>query len=68
MGRTTIVLDDDLLNEARAALGTTGIRETVEASLREAIRRRRLTELREALGTIDLDMTLDELLRLRREE
>ena len=64
--RRTVVIDDELLDEAQEALGTKGIRETVETSLREAIRRQRLEELRQSLGTFDLDLTLEELLRLRR--
>lgn len=35
--RTTIELDQSLLDEAREVLGTTGIRETVERAMREAI-------------------------------
>jgi len=63
--RRTVVIDDELLDEAQKALGTSGIRETVEAGLREAIRRRRLNELRQALGTIDLDLSLEDLWRMR---
>lgn len=35
--RTTIEIDAALLDEAREVLGTTGIRETVEAAMRRAI-------------------------------
>ena len=63
--RRTVVIDDKLLEEARRALGTRGIRETVEAGLREAIRRRRLEELRRSLGRVELDLTPEELARLR---
>ena len=35
--RTTIELDQALLDEAREVLGTSGIRETVERAMREAI-------------------------------
>jgi Arc/MetJ family transcription regulator len=35
--RTTIELDQALLDEAREVLGTTGIRETVERAMRQAI-------------------------------
>ena len=66
--RRTVVIDDDLLEEAQEALGTKGVRETLEKGLKEAIRRKRLEELRKSLGTYDLDLTLDELLRLRRAE
>ncbi|MBI2872581.1 MAG: type II toxin-antitoxin system VapB family antitoxin [Chloroflexi bacterium] len=65
--RRTVVLDDRLLEEARQVLGTTGIRETIEAGLREAVRRRRLEELRRSLGKVDLDLTPEELARLRDE-
>lgn len=65
--RTTLLIDNDLSEQAGKALGTSGIRETVEASLREAARRQTIKEFREALGTIKLDMTLEELLGLRRE-
>ncbi len=65
--RRTVVIDDKLLNEARATFGTRTIRETLEVGLREAIRRRRLEELRRSLGTIELNLTSDELERLRDE-
>ena len=63
--RRTVVIDDKLLEEARRVLGTKGIRETVEAGLREAVRRRRLEELRRSLGHVEMDLTPEELGRLR---
>jgi Arc/MetJ family transcription regulator len=63
--RRTVVVDDKLLEEAREALGTKGIRETIEAGLREAVRRRRVEELRRSLGHVELDLTPEELARLR---
>ena len=65
--RRTVVIDDNLLEEARQVLGTTGIRDTVEAGLREAIRRYRLEELRRSLGKIELDLTPEQLVGLRDE-
>ena len=65
--RRTVVIDDNLLEEARQALGTASIRDTVEAGLREAVRRHRLGKLRRSLGKLDLDLTLEELARLRDE-
>lgn len=44
--RTTIDIDDELLTGAQAALGTRGLKDTVDAAFREAIRR----ALREKLG------------------
>ncbi|MBI2323329.1 MAG: type II toxin-antitoxin system VapB family antitoxin [Chloroflexi bacterium] len=66
--RRTVHVDDELLEEARRVLGTDSIRATIEASLREAIRRRHLEELRRSLGTMDLDITSEELVRLRDED
>ena len=63
--RRTVVVDDKLLEEARQVLGTRTIRETIETSLREAVRRRRLEELRRSLGRVELDLTHEELARLR---
>ena len=37
--RTTIDIDDDLLARAQAALGTKGLKDTVDAALWEAVRR-----------------------------
>jgi Arc/MetJ family transcription regulator len=65
--RRTVVVDDKLLQEARQFLGTKGIRETIEAGLRDVIRRRRLEELRRSLGKVDLDLTPEQLTRLRDE-
>lgn len=66
--RRTVVIDDGLLEEARRLLGTESIRATIEAGLREAIRRRRLEELRRSLGQVDLDLTAEELAKLRDEK
>ena len=63
--RRTVVIDDKLLEEARRVLGTKGVRDTVEAGLRETVRRSRLEELRRSLGNMDLDLTPEELARLR---
>ena len=66
--RRTVVIDDDLLREARQILGTSGVRETVEAGLREAVRRHRIEQLRRSLGKMEFDLTGEELMRLRNEE
>lgn len=44
MMRTTVNLDDQLLVEAREALGTTGVTDTVNAALAETARRARLAD------------------------
>lgn len=42
MSRTTVTLDDDLLQDARRLLGTSGISDTVNAALSVAVRQARL--------------------------
>jgi len=63
--RRTVVIEDALLDDAQRLLGTRGIRDTVEKALREVIRRYRLKELRNSLGTVELGLTPEELTRLR---
>jgi Arc/MetJ family transcription regulator len=64
--RTSIVVDDELLEEAQRALGTRGLKETVYAALHEAIRTRKRKQLLARLrdpGGFD-----DEALRQARDE
>jgi Arc/MetJ family transcription regulator len=42
MSRTTVTLDDDLLQDARRLLGTSGISDTVNAALAVVVRQARL--------------------------
>ena len=54
--RTTIEIDDDLLADAQEALGTTGLKRTVDAALKEAVRtalRRRLAARLESGEGVD---------------
>lgn len=39
MRRTTLDIDEDMLAKAREALGTTGVKDTVNAALREIAKR-----------------------------
>ncbi len=66
--RHTVVIDDALLREAQQALGTPSIRATIEHSLRETIRRRRLRESASTLGTFELTLTSEEYLAQKRHE
>jgi Arc/MetJ family transcription regulator len=66
--RRTVVISDRLLEEAREALGTTGVRETIEAGLRQAVRRQKIEAARRLLGTLDLDITFEEIDELRAAE
>jgi len=55
--KTSLAIDEEKLSEAQKALGTTGIRDTVDAALDEVVRQRliarhlaRLAEISESLG------------------
>lgn len=49
--RTTIELDEALLEETRKVLGTSGIRETVEGAMREVTRAAKRARLAERIRT-----------------
>ena len=57
MGLTTVDLDDKLLNQARRILGTTSIKDTVNASLKAVVHQRKLQELVDSFGTVRLELT-----------
>ncbi len=56
--RTTLDLPIDLVDEARAALGFKSKTDTVVLALRELVRRRRVDDLKDLLGHVDLDIDL----------
>jgi Arc/MetJ family transcription regulator len=49
--RTTVELDSELLAEVRAVLGTTGIRDTIDAAFARIVRQARRQALLEQLLT-----------------
>ena len=65
--KTTVIIDDNLLRDAIKAAGVRTKREVIEMGLRELVRKRNLEALKEELGTFDLDLSLEELDRLRSE-
>ena len=54
--RTTLDLPSELLAEAQRLLGFKSKTDTVVLSLRELIRRKRIDELRDLLGSVTLDV------------
>jgi Arc/MetJ family transcription regulator len=54
--RTTLDLPEDLLHEARTALGFKSKTDTVVMALRELVRRRRIEELKGLLGRVRLEL------------
>ena len=63
--RRTVVIEDTLLEDTQRLLGTRGIRDTIEEALREVIRRNRLENLRNSLGTVELGLASEDLTSLR---
>lgn len=57
--RTNIVIDDELMDEARRVAGTSTKRETVEVALRELVRRRQRRATLDLRGTVQWDGDLD---------
>jgi len=65
--RITLDIEPALLDEALRRLGTRTKRETVGMALREAIAIGKRRQLRDLLGSFDLDLTQEELERMRGE-
>ncbi|MBI2206876.1 MAG: hypothetical protein HYU41_23840 [Candidatus Rokubacteria bacterium] len=64
--KTTVDIDEELLEAAKKVLKTSTIVDTVHRSLRFVTRQHQLGALADALGTIDLDLTPEGLRRQRR--
>jgi Arc/MetJ family transcription regulator len=56
--RTTLILPDELMEEAREATGLTSKTDTVVYALREVVRRKRLDELKSMFGKTNVDLDL----------
>jgi Arc/MetJ family transcription regulator len=56
--RTTLDIPEDLIEEARLALGFKSKTDTVVLALKELIRRRRLDELKDLMGKVNLEIDL----------
>jgi Arc/MetJ family transcription regulator len=68
MKKTTVLLDEKLLETAIQTIGARTKREAIEAGLQSLVQRHNRELLRKELGTFDMDLTLDELERLRNAE
>lgn len=68
MSRTTLDIDDALLSAAKAATGEKSIKGTVEHALRDVVRRKKLERLASLRGSGVIDMSLEDLEKMRRDE
>lgn len=66
--RTTLVIKEDLLEEAKALSGVKTKRKAVERALEEFIRRRKAKKLLDFEGKIELSYSLNDLIRRRRKD
>jgi Arc/MetJ family transcription regulator len=63
--KTTLEIDEALLNKAKEILETRTIRETVEKSLQAVVRQKALSELADMSGKVEM-ISLKELRKQRR--
>ena len=63
--RTTLELDEGLVREAMRLLGVKTKREAVRRALEAVIAEKRRERLRAKLGRLELDLTLEDLARMR---
>jgi Arc/MetJ family transcription regulator len=66
--RTTVELDDKLVREVMKLVGVKSKRAAIQRSLEELIRQRRRERLRAKLGKLGLDLSLEELKRMRQDD
>jgi Arc/MetJ family transcription regulator len=68
MKKTTVLIDEELLKAAAKSIGARTKKETIEAALLSLVRQYNREKLRNELGTFDIDLTSEELERLRNAE
>ena len=66
--RTTLDVDEGLVEEARILSGARTKRETIETALREYIRRRKARRLLDLEGRIQLTYGVSDLIRRRKKD
>jgi Arc/MetJ family transcription regulator len=68
MKKITVQVDESLLAEAIKATGAKTQRGAIEAGLKYLVQRKNRKQLRHELGTFDIDLSLEDLERLRNAE
>jgi len=64
--RTTLILPDGLVDQARATLGFTSKTDTVVFALREVLRRDRIEDLKQLMGRVKFEFDPAELRKKER--
>ena len=65
MKKTTVLIDEQLLQAAMNAIGVRTKKEAIQAGLETLVRFHQRESLQKELGTYDLDLSLEEQERLR---
>jgi hypothetical protein len=65
MRKTTVLINEHLLEEAKKAVGVKSIREVIEIGLNSLVRKSNREALRKELGTYDINLTPEDLEALR---
>ena len=68
MARTTVNIDEELMEEALTVSEVSTKKGVIEEALREFVRARRIESLRRRLGNFDLGLTYEELRQMREDE
>jgi len=66
--RTTLAIDEGLLDEAKELSGAKTKKETIEKALKELIQRRKSKKLIDLEGKVELSYTVEELTKRRRKD
>jgi len=65
MRKTTVLINEQLLKAAMEVTGARSKKEAIEAGLKSLVRQWNREAFRKELGTFEIDLTLNELERLR---
>jgi len=68
MGKTTVEIDETLMNEAIRITNLKTKKAVIEKGLKELLRARNRDLLRQELGTFDVDLSLEQLKKKRASE
>jgi len=68
MGKTTVEIDETLMNEAIRITNLKTKKAVIEKGLKELLRARNRDLLRQELGTFDIDLSLEQLKKKRASE
>ena len=68
MGKTTVEIDETLMNEAIRITNLKTKKAVIDKGLKELLRARNRDLLRQELGTFDIDLSLEQLKKKRASE